>query len=261
MSGSTDSRATEPWAWPEGVARHVLPEVDSTNAEAARLAPYLTQPTWILALRQTAARARRGRSWQNTPGNFAATLLMRPGGSPQEAALRSFVAALAVHEALGSLAGPSASLALKWPNDVLLNGGKVSGILLESLGSSGHGVSHLAIGIGVNLAAAPDPAGIEPTTAPPVSVAGETGMAPGPEEFLTCLAAAFARWEAQLATFGFGPIRTAWLARAARLGQTITARTMTESIEGRFETIDDTGALVLVTAQGRRAVPAADVYF
>ncbi len=260
MSGSTDTRAADLWAWPEGVARHVLPEVDSTNAEAARLAPHLTQPTWILALRQTTGRARRGRSWQDTPGNFAATLLMRPTGTAQDAALRSFVAALALHEALGAVVGPRASLAIKWPNDVLLNGGKVAGILLESLGG-GRAVSHLAIGIGVNLAAAPDLAGAEPTTAPPVSVASETGLLIPPEEFLTYLAAAFARWEAQLATWGFGPIRTAWLARAARIGQTITARTMTEVIEGRFETIDDTGALVLATAQGRRAVPAADVYF
>jgi len=249
------------WDWPEGVARHVLPEVDSTNAEAARLAPHLTQPTWILALRQTAGRGRRGRPWQDPPGNFAATLLMRPSGGPQDAALRSFVAALALHEALGAVIGPAGTLALKWPNDVLLNGGKVAGILLESLGGGAQGVSHLAIGIGVNLASAPDAAGLDPVTAPPVSVAGETGLAIAPEELLTFLAAAFARWEAQLATFGFGPIRTAWLARAARIGQTLTARTMTETIEGRFETIDETGALVLATAQGRRTVPAADVYF
>lgn len=249
------------WDWPEGVARHVLPEVDSTNAEAARLAPHLTQPTWILALRQTAGRGRRGRPWQDPPGNFSATLLMRPTGDVQDAALRSFVAALALHEALGAVLGPAGSLALKWPNDVLLNGGKVAGILLESLGGGARGVSHLAIGIGVNLAAAPDAAGLDPLTAPPVSVAGETGIAIAPEEFLTFLAAAFARWESQLATWGFAPIRNAWIARAARIGQTITARTMTEAIEGRFETIDETGALVLVTAQGRRTVPAADVYF
>lgn len=249
------------WDWPEGVARHVLPEVGSTNAEAARLAPHLTQPTWILALRQTAGRGRRGRAWQDPPGNFAATLLMRPAGSAQDAALRSFVAALALHEALVAVIGPTGSLALKWPNDVLLNGGKVAGILLESLGGGAQGVSHLAIGIGVNLAAAPDAAGLDPLTAPPVSVAGETGLKVGPEEFLTFLAAAFARWESQLATWGFAPVRNAWLARAARIGQTITARTMTEAIEGRFETIDETGALVLATAQGRRTVPAADVYF
>ncbi|MEI2808129.1 MAG: biotin--[acetyl-CoA-carboxylase] ligase [Albidovulum sp.] len=247
-------------AWPEGVARHVLAEVDSTNSEAARLAPRLTQPTWILARRQTAARGRRGRAWVAPEGNFFATLVMRPSGDPVAAAQRSFVAALALAEALGAAVGPGAALSLKWPNDVLLNGGKVAGILLESAGK-GAGVSHLAIGIGVNLIAAPPAEAVEPGAARPVSVMGETGVRLAPETLLDLLAPAFARWEAQLSTWGFAPLRTAWLARAARLGQPITARTMTETIEGTFETIDEAGALVLRTAAGPRTIPAADVYF
>lgn len=242
------------------MARHVLGEVDSTNSEAARLAPHLTQPTWILARRQTAARGRRGRAWAAPEGNFFATLVMRPAGDPAAAAQRSFVAALALADALAAAIGPGPVLALKWPNDVLLNGGKVAGILLESAGRGG-GVSHLAIGIGVNLVAAPPPEAVEPGAARPVSVMGETGVRLPPETLLDLLAPAFARWEAQLATWGFAPIRTAWLARAARLGQQITARTMTETVEGRFETIDESGALVLRTAAGARAIPAADVYF
>jgi BirA family biotin operon repressor/biotin-[acetyl-CoA-carboxylase] ligase len=242
------------------VARHVLAEVDSTNSEAARLAPRLTQPTWILARRQTAARGRRGRAWVAPEGNFFATLVMRPSGDPVVAAQRSFVAALALADALGAAVGPAAALSLKWPNDVLLNGGKVAGILLESAGTGG-GVSHLAIGIGVNLVAAPPAEAVEPGAARPVSVMGETGLRLAPETLLDLLAPAFARWEAQLSTWGFAPLRTAWLAGAARLGQPITARTMTETIEGTFETIDEAGALVLRTPQGRRAIPAADVYF
>lgn len=253
-------RAGELPAWPEGVARHVLAEVDSTNSEAARLAPRLTQPTWILARRQTAARGRRGRAWIAPEGNFFATLVMRPSGDPAAAARRSFVAALALADALGAAIGPAAALSLKWPNDVLLNGGKVAGILLESAGQGGQ-IGHLAIGIGVNLVAAPPLEAVEPGAARPVSVMGETGLRLSPETLLDLLAPAFARWEAQLATWGFAPLRTAWLARAARLGQTITARTMTETIEGRFETIDEAGALVLRTAAGARAIPAADVYF
>jgi BirA family biotin operon repressor/biotin-[acetyl-CoA-carboxylase] ligase len=242
------------------VARHFLAEVDSTNSEAARLAPRLTQPTWILAGRQTAARGRRGRAWVAPEGNFFATLVMRPSGDPVVAAQRSFVAALALADALGAAVGPAAALSLKWPNDVLLNGGKVAGILLESAGTGG-GVSHLAIGIGVNLVAAPPAEAVEPGAARPVSVMGETGLRLAPETLLDLLAPAFARWEAQLSTWGFAPLRTAWLAGAARLGQPITARTMTETIEGTFETIDEAGALVLRTPQGRRAIPAADVYF
>ncbi|WP_108851801.1 biotin--[acetyl-CoA-carboxylase] ligase [Albidovulum aquaemixtae] len=247
-------------AWPEGVARHVLDEVDSTNSEAQRIAPGLTQPTWILARRQTAARGRRGRAWISPRGNLAATLVMRPGGEPAHAALRSFVAALALADALETVAGPRATISLKWPNDVLLNGGKVAGILLESVGQGG-GVSRLAVGIGVNLAEAPPREALEPGAAEPVSLLGETGVRVEPEEFLTYLAAAFAKWEARFVTYGFHPIRTAWLGRAAKLGQTITARTAAEIVEGTFETVAEDGALVIATARGRRNVPAADVYF
>lgn len=256
---STEGRS-DPFAWPEGVARHVLAEVDSTNSEALRLAPGLTQPTWIFARRQTAGRGRRGRGWAMPEGNFSATLAIRPTGAPIAAAQRSFVAALALADALAAVAGPVAAITLKWPNDVLLNGGKVAGILLES-GGQGGAVSHLAIGIGVNLAGAPPASALEPGAHPPVSLAGETGIHVAPEEFLDLLANAFDRRESQFRTYGFGPIRTAWLARAARIGQPITARTVADTFEGTFETISEDGALILTTHEGRRVIPAADVYF
>ncbi len=242
------------------MARHVLAVTDSTNAEAARLAPSLTSPAWILALRQTAARGRRGRAWAMAEGNFAATLVMHPTEPPEVVALRSFVASLALQDAFVAVTGRSAPFALKWPNDVLLNGGKVAGILLESLGQ-GTRVAHLAIGIGVNLVAAPTAAEVEPGAVPPVSLLGETGIRVSPVEFLDVLAPAYAGWEARFAAEGFAPIRAAWLARAARLGQPVTARTGNAVLQGTFETIDDTGALVLATADGRRAVPAAEVFF
>jgi BirA family biotin operon repressor/biotin-[acetyl-CoA-carboxylase] ligase len=185
---------------------------------------------------------------------------MRPTGSPADAALRSLVAALALADALALICGPGAGTSLKWPNDVLLNGGKVAGILLESVGQ-GSGVSHLIIGIGVNLVVSPPPEAVEAGALAPVSVLGETGVRIRPEELLDHLASAFSRWEAQLVTYGFAPIRTAWLARAARLGQEITARTMTETITGRFVTLADDGSLVLQTPDGRRAIPAAEIFF
>jgi BirA family biotin operon repressor/biotin-[acetyl-CoA-carboxylase] ligase len=252
--------AGDPAGWPEGVACHVLDEVDSTNSEARRLASGLTQPTWIMARRQTAGRGRRGRAWVSPEGNFSASLAMRPKGDAAQAALRSFVASLALADALSAVTGPGPVITLKWPNDVLLNGGKVAGILLESAGQ-GVGISHLIVGIGVNLIAAPPPEAVEPGAMTPVSVLDETGVRIAPEEFLTHLAAAFARWEDQFATWGFGPIRTAWLSRAARLGQRIIARTAAETIEGTFDTIAEDGALVLQTAGGRRAIAAADVFF
>lgn len=242
------------------MARHVLAEVDSTNAEAARLAPSLTGPAWILAHRQSAARGRRGRAWVSHAGNFAATLVMRPEGAPETVALRSFIAALALFDAFVDATGRAEPFALKWPNDVLLNGGKVAGILLESAGQ-GARVSHLAIGIGVNLAAAPPATAVEPRALRPVSLLGETGIGIGAEDFLDLLAPAFARHEARFRAEGFAPIRADWLARAARLGERVVARLPGREIEGTFETIDAQGALVLQTARGRVAVQAAEVFF
>ena len=229
--------------------------------EAARLAPHLTGPAWILARAQTAARGRRGRAWRSPKGNFSATYLMNPTargltGGPAQSANYSFIAALALYDALQSAAGPAAALAIKWPNDVLLNGGKIAGILLESVEAT-----HLAIGIGVNLAEAPPRDTLEAGALPPVSLAGETGITLTPDAFLDLLAAAFARYDLQFRTYGFAPIRSAWLARAARLGQVITARTGTSERIGTFETIDETGALILTSAQGRHAIAAADIYF
>lgn len=239
----------------------MLPRLDSTNAEALRQAATLGAPTWIMTRDQTAGRARRGRGWVMPAGNLAASLAARPPGPPADLSLYSFVAALALHEALAAVCGPAARLAIKWPNDVLLNGGKVAGILLESTGQGGRGGIALAVGIGVNLAAAPDAAALEPRAVAPVSVLGETGHKVSPEDFLDLLAPAFARWQQQLETLGFAPIRSAWLARAARLGQIITARIGATTRSGRFEGIDDSGALILVTAAGREAIPAAEIFF
>lgn len=232
----------------------VLAETDSTMAEAQRRMPDLPGSFWILALKQTAGRGRRGRAWSDPAGNFAATLVLRTGDEPAKLALRSFTAALALREALIALTGLDNGFSLKWPNDVLLNGGKLSGILLESLGQGA-----LALGIGVNLRAAPPR---DPEAAfPPVDLRSETGIIVTPEQLLDRLAPAFAAWEERLTTYGFSPVRSAFLDHAARLGDTVTARTMTETRTGRFDGIDDTGALVLLTPRGRVAIPAADLFF
>ena len=193
-------------------------------------------------------------------GNFAATLVLRPAEPAGQAALRSFVAALALRDALARVIGQVTGLALKWPNDVLMNGGKVAGILLESA-SGGQGVTHLAIGIGVNLAAAPSPDAVEPGAVRPISLTEEFGVEISPEGFLNLLAVAYARYESQFQTYGFAPIRTAWLAHAARLGEVITARTAQSETTGTFVDVDKDGQLVLETAKGRVTIPAADVFF
>ena len=253
--------------WPTGYGRRVLDRVDSTLDEAARIAPSLSGPEWILARVQIAGRGRRGRVWSDPKGNFAASLVLLPNGDPGTVALRSFVAALALFDACVAVTGRTEGFALKWPNDVLLNGGKLAGILLESAGGqAGDGagtktVARLSIGIGVNLTNVPDTGALEDGALRPVSLLSETGIEIDAEAFLTQLAAAYAHREQQFTTYGFAPIRTAWLDRAARLGEVITARSGTIQTTGTFETVDAAGNLVLITAKGRVGLAAADVYF
>lgn len=247
--------------WPEGVQRAVFAELDSTNAEALRRAAAgVSSPQWLLAYNQTAARGRRGRAWSQPAGNFGATLLLPVSGAPPAAAQRSFVAALGLHDALVDATGRTELFSLKWPNDVLLTGRKLAGILLETAGSRGDGLM-LAIGFGVNLRSVPEAEELEPAAARPISLFEGSGIVLGPEGFLDLLAPAVAHWEARLQREGFGPVRSAWLGRAARLGEPLTARLPGRVVEGRFETIDETGALVLTTAEGRVALPAGDVHF
>jgi len=239
----------------------VLETVDSTNAHAGRLAAGgLSGPAWVLAQQQTAGRGRRGRPWVSPRGNFYASLVMQPPEPARAVALRSFAAALALREALVGLTGLPQAFALKWPNDVLLNGGKLAGILLESVGQ-GAGVAHLVIGFGVNLISAPEPGQVEPGAVLPVSLLAETGLRLPPATVLAALAPAWARWEAVFLAHGFAPVRAEWLRYAAQLGQPIRARTGGNVQSGIFETVDAQGALVLATPAGRVAIPAAEVFF
>ena len=249
-----------PAGWPEGVARHILPVTDSTNAHALRLAAQTPGAAWFLALRQTAGKGRRAREWDSPPGNFYGTLLLHPAEPPASVALRSFAAALALRQALVGLTGLPEIFALKWPNDVLLNGGKLAGILLEST-ATGQGIAHLAIGIGVNLISAPDPSALEAGALRPVSLLAETGLRIAPKTLLAHLAPAYEHWEHRFTTEGFAPLRTEWLAHAARLGEKIRARTGQATHEGIFDTVDAEGNLILRTGAGTVAIPAAEVFF
>lgn len=234
----------------------VLDEVDSTNEEAKRRAEAgEAGPLWILARKQTAGRGRRGRSWEGKPGNLMATLLLRPDASPAKAAELSFVAGLAVADTFEMLG--ATSITLKWPNDVLIGEAKAAGILLESSGATEGRLDWLAIGFGLNLAWAP-----EGTPYPATSLATATAVPPPePEAVLGVLAAAFARryetWERE----GFAAVRAAWLARARGRGGRLVARLGREEIEGVFLDLDETGALILETAAGRRAISAGEVFF
>ncbi len=235
----------------------VLDEIDSTNAEARRRAEAgEAGPLWLLGLRQTAGRGRRGRAWETGEGNLAATLLFRTDKPPAQAAQVSFVAALAVADMLAEYA-PAALVSLKWPNDPMLRGLKVSGILVES-GASPQGGLWIAVGVGVNLRRRPGD-----SERPATAIADHRDAPPpAPTEAVAVLAEAFARWFGVWDTLGFPPIADAWTARAHGLGETCVARLGAETVEGIAEGLDGDGALRLRLADGQvRRITAGDVFF
>lgn len=235
----------------------VLDEIDSTNAEARRRAEAGERgPLWLLALRQTAGRGRRGRAWETGQGNLAATLLITTDRPPAEAAQLSFVAALAVAEMADAFVPPSL-VRLKWPNDPLLAGRKLGGILLES-GPAPGGGQWMAIGIGVNLVTPPNAAEW------PATALAERMLGPPPEPVVAIelLAAAFERWRRRWAAEGFAAVAEAWMARAQGIGEFCVARLGNETVEGVAEGLDTDGALRLRLADGRlRRITAGDVFF
>ena len=233
-------------------------EIDSTNAEARRRAENGEGgPVWFTAARQSAGRGRRGRVWDTSVGNLAATYLFITARPPGEAAQISFVAALAVAD-LASAFAPPDLVTLKWPNDTLIAGRKAAGILVES-GPAAAGGLWVAVGIGVNLAHAPR--GLAPPTLPPTYL-GEHGPTPTPANAMVVLSEAFERWRAIWEGEGFAVIAAAWTARAHGLGQRCVARLPNETIEGLAEGLDADGALRLRTPGGVvRRITAGDVFF
>ena len=235
--------------WPPGLGRVICHSLDSTNSEAARRARAGETPLWVLAHEQTHGRGRRGNPWKGAnDGNFAASLMTRPRYPLPEWAQLSFVAALALHDVLSGLA-PRAEVRLKWPNDLLVGGKKISGILLETEGDA------LILGVGVNLASAPSD---EPGA---TCLAAISRTVPTPEAFLDLLAPAFVVREARHIAHGFAATRADWLERASGLGEPIVARLPGAEHRGIFEDVDETGALVLNTGRERLALAAAQVYF
>jgi BirA family transcriptional regulator, biotin operon repressor / biotin---[acetyl-CoA-carboxylase] ligase len=237
-------------SWPQGYQKIRHDELDSTNCEAQRLAQAgESGPVWIIADRQTAGRGRRGRVWSTDTGNLATTLLLRPDAPPAIVGQLSFVAALAAAEMAAHFA-PNAAITVKWPNDVLVDGKKLAGLLLEA------GPGWLAVGIGINLASAPEGAEFPATSLAQLGLA-----APSSEEALTVLAARFAHWYDAWMKDGFETIRAAWLARAGGLGGPIRARLPNETCQGVFEGIDASGALLLNEQGHVRAIAAGEVFF
>ncbi len=232
---------------PNGIPVLELAEIGSTNAEALRLGLNgAAAPLWVRADRQTAGRGRSGRAWTSEPGNHYASLLLRPQCPPAVLHQLSFVAAVAVVAALRAVAvGQSRlDLQLKWPNDVLVGGAKLVGILAESTQTARSGLL-ATIGIGINLAHAP--AGIgRPTTS-----LSAHGLSVTPRGMLDALAPALgealARWDEGC---GFSSIRSAWLRDATAAGTPISVHAGPERVEGTFVGIDHDGALLLRDQSG-----------
>ena len=236
---------------PDDVSPHriiALDLIDSTNAEAMRRAAAGERgPVWIMAARQTHGRGRSGRAWQSTAGNLAATLLIVPGGPLPRLYQLALVTGIAVHDALAPFvaAAPGPPLRLKWPNDILLGAAKLGGILVETTTFAGETVA--AIGIGINLAAAPR----LPDRA--TCCLADFAPAPLPDEVLAAISTKMENWLGiWQGGAGVHVIRTGFLDRAGPIGEAISVKTGDGVAIGAYAGIDETGALLL---QGRDEIP------
>lgn len=243
---------------PTGFRLIELDSVASTNDEARTLAAEgAADGTVVLARTQTAGRARRGRQWVSEAGNLFFSLILRPECPASDATQLGFAAAVAVAETAARHLPEGVEVRCKWPNDVLVGGRKVSGMLLEA-GPTGKddNLEWLILGIGVNIVSHPDE-----TPFPATSLAGEGGTAVPPVELLALFCRRFAHWRAVWRGEGFAPLRHAWLSRAAGLGERIEVRLETTTLSGTFEELDGHGALVLLQENGRHAkITAGDVF-
>jgi BirA family biotin operon repressor/biotin-[acetyl-CoA-carboxylase] ligase len=232
--------------------------IGSTNEEAKRLARAGTQEgTLVWALEQTAGRGRRGRPWSSPPGNLYASLVLRPCCLLDQAAQLGFVAALAIGDTLASICEERRDwVSYKWPNDVLLGGRKISGILLESeLGSEGDAPLFVVVGIGLNLISSP-----RDTKFPATSIAEEGFGTVSPGAALEEFARHFEAWEERWREEGFASVRAVWREHAAALGEQIRVRLDAASLQGWFLDIDQHGTLLLECAGQVRRISAGEIF-
>ena len=246
-----------PAALPRDYTLIALDEAGSTNDEAKeRAAAGAPEGTVVWAQQQRAGRGRRGRIWESPPGNLYLSVLLRPSCEARRVAQLSFVAALAVLDLVDGLLPGRARC--KWPNDILVDGGKVAGILLESALQPDGRVDWVVLGIGVNLVGHPGLEGPIPST----SLVAACAPVTGPEDALPALLAALTRRRSEWENQGFATVRRAWLDRAHGLGGPVTVANGGEKLAGTFEGLDEEGALMLAReGADSRSISAGDVYF
>ncbi len=237
-------------------------ETGSTNADALDAARAgHPAPCWFLAGQQLSGRGRSGRQWVSPPGNLYASLLLRNPCPMAMAAQLGFVAGIALHDAIVQASGMDPTrLKLKWPNDVLLDGKKAVGLLLEaqSMGQEGN----VVIGCGINIAHRPRgveyPVAVLQDVAPNISASGVFSA------FALSFEALFSMWrksEGQAPERRFAPFRALWLERAAGLGGPASVNLASGKVNGIFEGIDRLGRLELMTETGLQTIDAGDLFF
>jgi BirA family biotin operon repressor/biotin-[acetyl-CoA-carboxylase] ligase len=223
---------------PDGWRLVALDSVSSTSDEAGRLAEAgAAEGTFVWARQQTGGRGRRGRSWASPVGNLYCSTVLGPHCAAPRAAELGFVAALAVAD----LVPRERQIRLKWPNDVLVDGGKIAGILPESSVRQDGTVEYVVLGIGVNVGFAPQ---LPEMRYPGATLGGTVEAAAGG------LAAALARWMREWRRSGFEEIRAGWMAKAGPLGAEMDVRLGEGLVSGRYAGLDRDGGLLLDTAKG-----------
>jgi len=210
----------------------------------------------ILADSQTAARGSRGRSWAVQPGNLYLSVLLRPRNTAEAAGAGQWalLAGVALIEALARFAAEPEDMRLKWPNDVLSDGAKLAGILVDAAMTGSGGAEWLVIGIGANLAAAPAIEGRRIAV-----LATPDGVPPSPAAVTEVFLARLEAWRAVLAREGFAPIREAWLARAHPLGTPVTIKDALRIRTGVFAGLSAQGELLLSAGGVVQTVSTGDV--
>lgn len=239
--------------------RHIaLGDVGSTNSEAmARARAGDPGNLWVTARRQLEGRGRRGRPWVSEEGNLYASLLLVDPAPAMRLGTLPLVAAVAVYRALRPLfASTPQALAIKWPNDILVDGRKINGILLESESLPG-GRMAVVIGCGVNCRHHPA------NPAYPATDLADCGIDMDPQRLFVALAHEMAttllQWNRGA---GFDVVREAWLRGARGLGERVTVNLHDGQVTGVFEDIDADGYLCLLTENGaRRRISAGDLFF
>ena len=243
----------------EGFNCYAYPSIDSTNDEAKRLSSSIARiPSIVTAAEQTKGRGRYGRSWESTKGNFFASLLLPTNLPVDRLANYSFVTAIALGNVIYGLLNKTSKLQYKWPNDILVNGCKLAGILLETHITHVSGPSKeqwLVIGVGVNLASSPEALASTSISLRALDILQE------PHEFLPLFLRSFNEVETVWKDHGFENIRSLWLQHAYKKGETITVKTGKRSLQGVFIDIDLHGGLVVKdTENNQHRIMSGEVF-